>query len=90
MDDIQPKVKLSVQHKPEHRRNMRCLVTSDMAYKKGSVTKLTILPFPPVPYGTKLLSSQGLSLGPVLKLIALDSFDQRIRSIVAGIVPYFE
>lgn len=26
----------------------------------------------------------------VLNLIALDSFDQRIRSIVAGIVPYFE
>ena len=63
---------------------------SDMVYKKGSVTKLTILPFPPVQYGTKLLSSQGLSLGPVLNLIALDSFDQRIRSIVAGIVPYFE
>ena len=82
MDEIQPKLKLSVQHKPEHRRNI--------AYKKGSVTKLTTLPFPPVPYGTKLLSSQGLSLGPVLNLIALDSFDQRIRSIVAGIVPYFE
>ena len=63
---------------------------SDMAYKKGSVTKLTTLPFPPVPYGTKLLSSQGLSLGPVLNLIALDSFDQRIRSIVAGIVSDFE
>ena len=46
---------------------------SDMAYKKGSVTKLTTLPFPPVPYGTELLSSQGLSLGPVLNLIVLDS-----------------